>query len=225
MSMQAPQSPVTSSDGPRPRARHPPRQAARRAAGRPGAVGRRHPQRHVRSRRAAGDERLGRLLQPRLRLHRVGRRLYRGLAPGRRWPMARHGRARALTADSEPREVRFLRGFSNYLTPKLGLFSGDTWAAVGVSLRNLILNFTILSLSLAAPLSCRGWWRSCSGGVVLARQLGHPQLPDRGVAAAAVLAGRADVHGTLNMARPLATASGPRAGASRLKASTVCTSW
>ena len=54
--------------------------------------------------------------------------------------------------DTEPREVRFLRGFSNYLTPKLGLFSGDTWAAVGVSLRNLILNFTILSLSLAVPL-------------------------------------------------------------------------
>ncbi len=54
--------------------------------------------------------------------------------------------------NTEPREVRFLRGFSNYLTPKLGLFSGDTWAAVGVSLRNLILNFTILSLSLAVPL-------------------------------------------------------------------------
>jgi hypothetical protein len=52
----------------------------------------------------------------------------------------------------EPREIRFLRAYSNYLTPKLGLFSGDTWAAVGNSLRNLILNFTILSLSLLAPL-------------------------------------------------------------------------
>ena len=48
--------------------------------------------------------------------------------------------------------MRFLRGFSNYLTPRLGLFSGDTWAAVGVSLRNLVLNFAILSLSLAVPL-------------------------------------------------------------------------
>ena len=48
--------------------------------------------------------------------------------------------------------MRYLRGFSNYLTPRLGLFSGDTWAAIGVSLRNLILNFTILSLSLAVPL-------------------------------------------------------------------------
>jgi predicted acylesterase/phospholipase RssA len=52
----------------------------------------------------------------------------------------------------EPREIRFLRAYSNYLTPRLGLFSGDTWAAVGNSLRNLILNFTILSLSLLAPL-------------------------------------------------------------------------
>ena len=62
------------------------------------------------------------------------------------------GWQRSISGETEPREVRFLRGFSNYLTPKLGLFSGDTWAAVGVSVRNLILNFTILSLSLAAPL-------------------------------------------------------------------------
>lgn len=52
----------------------------------------------------------------------------------------------------EPRQVRFLRAYSNYLTPKLGLFSGDTWAAVGISLRNLVLNLGVLSLSLIAPL-------------------------------------------------------------------------
>jgi hypothetical protein len=28
----------------------------------------------------------------------------------------------------EDRAIRFLREFSNYLTPKLGMFSGDTWA-------------------------------------------------------------------------------------------------
>ena len=66
------------------------------------------------------------------------------------WLQANLARGRAAEALStngngqEPREVRFLRRFSNYLTPKLGLFSGDTWAAVGVSLRNLLLNFTIL---------------------------------------------------------------------------------
>jgi len=64
-----------------------------------------------------------------------------------------NGRPRAIELEGEePREIRFLRAYSNYLTPKLGLFSGDTWAAVGNSLRNLILNFTILSLSLLAPL-------------------------------------------------------------------------
>ena len=64
-----------------------------------------------------------------------------------------NGRPRAIELKGEePREIRFLRAYSNYLTPKLGLFSGDTWAAVGNSLRNLILNFTILSLSLLAPL-------------------------------------------------------------------------
>ena len=62
------------------------------------------------------------------------------------------GRALARNGGQEPREIGFLRGYSNYLTPKLGLFSGDTWAAIGNSLRNLVLNFTILSLSLLGPL-------------------------------------------------------------------------
>lgn len=59
----------------------------------------------------------------------------------------------ALTLDGEePRQVRFLRAYSNYLTPKLGLFSGDTWAAVSTVVRNLTLTFTILSLSLLSLL-------------------------------------------------------------------------
>src|SRR6185503_11185426 len=42
-----------------------------------------------------------------------------------------NGRPRAIELQGEePREIRFLRAYSNYLTPKLGLFSGDTWAAV-----------------------------------------------------------------------------------------------
>ncbi|MGE3177372.1 MAG: patatin-like phospholipase family protein, partial [Vicinamibacterales bacterium] len=56
------------------------------------------------------------------------------------------------TGGNEPRDVRFLRAYSNYLTPHLGLFSGDTWAAVGNSARNLVLNLSVLSLSLLAPL-------------------------------------------------------------------------
>jgi hypothetical protein len=48
--------------------------------------------------------------------------------------------------------IRFLRGFSNYLTPKLGLFSGDFLTAVATYTRNLTLNLSILIPLLAAVL-------------------------------------------------------------------------
>jgi len=46
--------------------------------------------------------------------------------------------------ESEPAPIRFLRAYSNFLTPKLGLFSFDTWALVAIYLRNFLLNVTIL---------------------------------------------------------------------------------
>ncbi len=123
--------------------------------------------------------------------------------------------------EAESREVRFLRGFSNYLTPKLGLFSGDTWAAVGVSVRNLILNFVILSLSLAAPLilpwvvailfwSVASWHVSL--GIVSCLIV---------VTVAAALLSLPTFTGTLNMARPVDDRKWTKSGTSNLKASTV----
>lgn len=50
----------------------------------------------------------------------------------------------------EPAPVTNLRNFSNYLTPKLGLLSGDTWAAAAIILRNLILNWLVILPLLAA---------------------------------------------------------------------------
>jgi len=47
----------------------------------------------------------------------------------------------------EPDQIRFLRKYSNYLTPRAGLLSTDTWAAVAVYLRNLNLNLVLLILS------------------------------------------------------------------------------
>jgi hypothetical protein len=44
----------------------------------------------------------------------------------------------------EPTPVVKLREYSNYLTPRLGLFSGDTWAAAGMIARNLLLNWLVL---------------------------------------------------------------------------------
>src|SRR5271165_1652874 len=55
-----------------------------------------------------------------------------------------------LTAVSEVPEIRFLRNFSNYLTPRKGLFSGDFWAFVAVYFRNTLLNLLILICALLA---------------------------------------------------------------------------
>jgi hypothetical protein len=51
---------------------------------------------------------------------------------------------------SEPRAVQFLRRYSNYLTPKAGMFSADTWTLICTYLRNTLLNMTILLTLLAA---------------------------------------------------------------------------
>lgn len=48
-----------------------------------------------------------------------------------------------------PRQVEWLRRYSNYLTPEVGLLTGDTWAMVATWLRNVSLNQSLL-LSLCA---------------------------------------------------------------------------
>jgi hypothetical protein len=50
----------------------------------------------------------------------------------------------------EPKPLDHLRQFSNYLTPRLGLFSGDTWTAAATILRNLLLNWLVILPLLAA---------------------------------------------------------------------------
>jgi hypothetical protein len=44
----------------------------------------------------------------------------------------------------EPDFIRNLRRYSSYLTPRLGLLSGDTLALVSIYLRNLLLNLTMM---------------------------------------------------------------------------------
>jgi len=62
--------------------------------------------------------------------------------------------------DREPAEIRFLRSYSNYLTPKLGWFGADTWTAISIYLRNFLLNLLILVSALAAVLLLPRllWW-------------------------------------------------------------------
>jgi hypothetical protein len=53
-------------------------------------------------------------------------------------------RTQDLPSSPEPRQVRWLREFSNYLTPRIGALSTDTLTGVATYLRNLILNQAIL---------------------------------------------------------------------------------
>lgn len=54
--------------------------------------------------------------------------------------------------DVEPHALGWLRGYSNYLTPKLGALSGDTWAGVAIFLRNLLLNWLIIIPAICAAI-------------------------------------------------------------------------
>lgn len=49
---------------------------------------------------------------------------------------------------SHPEPLRWLRRYSNYLTPEKGLFTADTWVVVATWLRNTILNEIILVAGL-----------------------------------------------------------------------------
>jgi hypothetical protein len=56
------------------------------------------------------------------------------------------------TGGEENPAIRFLRSYSNYLTPQVSLFSADTLTAVATYLRNLYLNLTLLLLALGGLL-------------------------------------------------------------------------
>jgi hypothetical protein len=60
-------------------------------------------------------------------------------------PQGAVGARNPMTEQPEP--IRWLRRFSNYLTPHKGLFSTDTWVMVSIWLRNTFLNqLTLVSL-------------------------------------------------------------------------------
>lgn len=45
--------------------------------------------------------------------------------------------------DPDPDPIRFLRRYSSFITPKVGLLSADTWTFVAIYLRNLLLNWMV----------------------------------------------------------------------------------
>jgi Patatin-like phospholipase len=51
--------------------------------------------------------------------------------------------------DVEPRQISWLRSYSNYLTPRLGLMSSDVWIVLSTYICNLLLNWLMI-----LPLFC-----------------------------------------------------------------------
>ncbi|MFC0253715.1 hypothetical protein [Massilia consociata] len=58
----------------------------------------------------------------------------------------------AAAGQGEAPAVRFLRQYSNYLSPRGGMFSADTWTLIGTYVRNTGLNLTMLVAWLCALL-------------------------------------------------------------------------
>lgn len=54
--------------------------------------------------------------------------------------------------DPEPQPLEHLRAYSNYLSPRAGLFTTDAWSIIATYLRNLLLNWLVLIPFLAAVL-------------------------------------------------------------------------
>jgi hypothetical protein len=60
--------------------------------------------------------------------------------------------------EPEPEPLRWLRSYSNFLNPKLGLFSADTWTLVATILRNIFLNWLVfVPVVMAALMAPRLW--------------------------------------------------------------------
>lgn len=55
-------------------------------------------------------------------------------------------------ASAEPRPLQWLRRYSNYLTPRLGLFSTDSLTLISIWLRNVVLTLAVLFLAFAVVL-------------------------------------------------------------------------
>jgi hypothetical protein len=78
----------------------------------------------------------------------------------------------AITAGEDP--IHHLRLFSNVMTPRKGLLSGDTWRAVAVISRNIVLTWLILlPILLAAIIVGQTWFTLGGEPATLLERLGR----------------------------------------------------
>jgi len=74
--------------------------------------------------------------------------------------------------------IQHLRDYNNYLTPKLGAFSADTWTVAATVIRNMVLNWLVLvPLLLFALMIPRLIVPFMSAGDILVNSLGWTGLP------------------------------------------------
>jgi Patatin-like phospholipase len=60
--------------------------------------------------------------------------------------------------DPDPHPLAHLRAYGNYLSPKVGLLSADTWTMVATLLRNVFLNWLVFVPVIAAALMLPRFW-------------------------------------------------------------------
>jgi Patatin-like phospholipase len=52
--------------------------------------------------------------------------------------------SRGLVVDEEPEALKHLRAYSDYLTPRLGVLTPDTWTILAIYFRNILINLLML---------------------------------------------------------------------------------
>jgi hypothetical protein len=77
----------------------------------------------------------------------------------------------AINASEDP--IHHLRLFSNVMTPRLGILSGDTWRAIAVITRNILLTWLILLPILLAAIMIGQAWFTLSGDPHGLKRLGY----------------------------------------------------
>ena len=86
--------------------------------------------------------------------------------------------------DAEPTNLAWLRTYSNYLTPKIGALSADTWTAAAIVGRNLLLNWLVmLPVLICVLLLLKIYagavdWLSWANRDVCTMSLSNPRLSD-----------------------------------------------
>ena len=120
--------------------------------------------------------------------HLPGQRRARARPPRRhRGPLERKGRraagagpARRLTLARRDDPIHFLRLFSNYLTPKTGVLSPDTWRMLAFYIRGLLFTWVVLlPLLLAAVMFGQTFFMTSSAADAFVRAPPPPRPPPR----------------------------------------------